>query len=464
LPEQRERHCETLKWLLIFITSAIKSKQLLEYSSLYLGFIALNMAQFSSSAAPADIICEEQIFGMSFHPQFDIVATGHVDGSVEVWNYSAASTGIENKRVLHLIDVFEDGCSCRGVVFQEDGQILHTISSDKSYQGFDVSGKSVFKIDNAHDDKLNKIIALEGMPGVYATGDDSGVVKIWDARAGTSTMQFNKHEDFVADMSYCTEKHTLMSVGGDAALCTYDLRKPANSFRSEDQEAELHCVMTMRGGRTVVCGTQEGVLLLFKWGRWEDCSDRFPGHPETIDCMVKVDENTLLTGSSDGLIRVVSVLPNKVLGVVGDHEPFPVEGMERNHNGRLLGSYAHDEKLRFWDLAILCDDDGDDEDEDEGGGGDVDMFDEEEVGGAASEDGGAIEMEGGSGDEDEDEEAEGIGQERVSRWAAEEAGGTMSASESDDSDSDGGGGGGGGGGGSSGFHIPSASERFFSDL
>ena len=40
-----------------------------------------------------------------------------------------------------------------------------------------------------------------------------------------------------------------------------------------------------------------------------DISDRFPGHPSSIDCMLKVDEETVLTGSSDGFIRVVSFFP-----------------------------------------------------------------------------------------------------------------------------------------------------------
>ena len=37
----------------------------------------------------------------------------------------------------------------------------------------------------------------------------------------------------------------------------------------------------------------------------------------------------MVTGSSDGLVRVVSIQPNKVLGVLGDHDDFPVEGMVR---------------------------------------------------------------------------------------------------------------------------------------
>jgi hypothetical protein len=52
-----------------------------------------------------------------------------------------------------------------------------------------------------------------------------------------------------------------------------------------------------------VVGTQFGSVLLFSWGQWLDTTDRFPGHPSSIDCMVKLDEDTVITGGGDGIIR-----------------------------------------------------------------------------------------------------------------------------------------------------------------
>ena len=34
--------------------------------------------------------------------------------------------------------------------------------------------------------------------------------------------------------------------------------------------------------------------------------------------MIMYDEDTIITGSEDGLIRAVSVLPNKILAILGD--------------------------------------------------------------------------------------------------------------------------------------------------
>jgi hypothetical protein len=58
-----------------------------------------------------------------------------------------------------------------------------------------------------------------------------------------------------------------------------------------------------QNGTKVVCGSQEGVLDIYTWGQWGDISDRFPGHPSSIDSLVAVSEELILTASSDGLIR-----------------------------------------------------------------------------------------------------------------------------------------------------------------
>lgn len=109
----------------------------------------------------------------------------------------------------------------------------------------------------------------------------------------------------------------------------------------------------MKHNRKIICGTQDGVMLIFSTGRFGDCNDRFLGHHESVDCILKIDENTLLTGSSDGVVRYMSMQPNRILGVVGDHEEFPVEGLRCNYQRNLLASYSHDEIVRFYDLSVL---------------------------------------------------------------------------------------------------------------
>lgn len=39
--------------------------------------------------------------------------------------------------------------------------------------------------------------------------------------------------------------------------------------------------------------------------------DRIPGHPASIDALVALTPDVIATGSEDGMIRVIQVLPHK---------------------------------------------------------------------------------------------------------------------------------------------------------
>lgn len=62
--------------------------------------------------------------------------------------------------------------------------------------------------------------------------------------------------------------------------------------------------------------------------RWFDAR-----HPLSVDTLCNLPSNlpgidaasTILTGSSDGYVRAVQLLPTKMLGVVADHRDWPVE-------------------------------------------------------------------------------------------------------------------------------------------
>jgi hypothetical protein len=124
-------------------------------------------------------------------------------------------------------------------------------------------------------------------------------------------------------------------------------------------------VAVVKNGKKIVCGSQSGVLAIWSWGYWNDCSDRFPGHPESVDALVTYDEDTIITGSSDGALRIINILPNKLLGVLGEHEEdMPVERLALAGDKSLLASMSHDACVKLWDLSILQDDEGDDDEED----------------------------------------------------------------------------------------------------
>ena len=125
-----------------------------------------------------------------------------------------------------------------------------------------------------------------------------------DIRQHKPVMEFHDHEDFVPALAVREEMRTLVSCSGDGTLAAYNLRKAKLELRSDQLEDELLSCALLKRGNALIAGSQEGVLHTYKWGQWADCSDRFPGHPHSIDALAALDDDTLLTGSSDGLIRV----------------------------------------------------------------------------------------------------------------------------------------------------------------
>jgi len=66
----------------------------------------------------------------------------------------------------------------------------------------------------------------------------------------------------------------------------------------------------VKNNRFVLTCSNLGTIFIFKWDYWTDCVDIIRGHKTSIDSMVKIDENTILTGAEDGYLRAVSVYPN----------------------------------------------------------------------------------------------------------------------------------------------------------
>ena len=49
----------------------------------------------------------------------------------------------------------------------------------------------------------------------------------------------------------------------------------------------------------------------------------------------------------------MNILPNRFLGVVGEHDGFPVESLSLSHTGDMIASCSHDHKVKFFSVSEL---------------------------------------------------------------------------------------------------------------
>jgi WD40 repeat protein len=324
-------------------------------------------------ACPDDLVFEDQPFGIHFHPTQNLFAVGLVSGVVSVYRYS-------DERNECVMDGNAGGAlhqaAVRSVRFDQTGRFLLTTGTDMSLNVIDLATMQIAQRNpRIHVKPVSAMTCYD--THFVATGDEDGFVKIWDLRQRQECHQFHDNTDYISDLAYHLEKKRILATGGDGYLSVFNPKKGALDARSDNMDDELLSVQWIKQGKYAVVGTQEGVLNFWKAGDWGNICTRFPGHPESVDALLAIDEDTIVTGSSDGMLRILSVMPNKLLGLVGEHGDFPIEAISMSFNKGLLASASHDNRIKFWNINYLFeDDDGDDDDGDGDGRSEAHPMDE----------------------------------------------------------------------------------------
>ncbi|XP_071914916.1 WD repeat-containing protein 55 isoform X2 [Coffea arabica] len=271
-------------------------------------------------------------FDLDFHPSDQLVAAGLISGDLLLYRYAADSTP---QRLLK-VDAHTE--SCRAVRFINEGRAIVTGSPDCSILATDVeTGSAIARLENSHGAAVNRIVNLT--ESTVASGDDDGCVKVWDTRQRSCCNSFEAHEEYISDMTFASDSMKLLATSGDGTLSVCNLRSNKIQTQSEFSEDELLSVVIMKNGRKVICGTQTGTLLLYSWGFFKDCSDRFVDlSPNSVDALLKLDEDRVITGSENGLISLVGILPNRIIQPIAEHSEYPIERlvMQTDRELRLL--------------------------------------------------------------------------------------------------------------------------------
>ena len=177
------------------------------------------------------------------------------------------------------------------------------------------------------DNKISNKYILEKSKGIskvkfisenlISAGDFKGSIILYDIRQKTPIKIFSEQSEEITDILHDnSHPNFLLSSSIDSTLSVYDLSKNSLYALSDKMDEELNCLLSYKNENYILCGSGEGNILIYNWDLFGDYKDRITGQNEGINDMSKYDENIFFTGSEDGLIRICTMYPRKMRGLL----------------------------------------------------------------------------------------------------------------------------------------------------
>ncbi|XP_035781152.1 WD repeat-containing protein 55 homolog [Anopheles albimanus] len=296
---------------------------------------------------PPDIRMEDFVVDLSFHPRQDILAIGTSVGDVQVYRYTNDENTLLDTHELHTKSV-------RGVEFSRDGRLLISTGRDRSILVTDTeTGKLTFCWEEAHEEPVYTMSIIG--EHTFATGDDDGVLKMWDVRQKDAVFKLKPVEDFIsAILSNAEQQKYLLMTSGDGFLTTINIAQRKMHVQSEPYEEELNCMGLFKRESKLVVGTSKGNCYTFNWEQFAYHCDAFTGPKAGANRMIPITEQIAVMAGEDGVIRAMHMVPGRMLGIVGQHA-MAVDTMDISGSGELIASSSQDNDVRFWNVKYFED-------------------------------------------------------------------------------------------------------------
>ena len=208
---------------------------------------------------------------------------------------------LDNLISIFSIDTFNNNNIILG---SSKGEIVHLKNNSVEEKYF-----------NSKSEKISKVKYIS--ENLFTAGDFKGNITLFDTRQKSSIKIFSEQTEEITDILYETNKpNFLLTSSIDSTLCVYDINKLSLYALSDKLDEELNCMLSYKNGNHILCGSGEGNVLIFNWDWFGDFKDMIKSHPEGINDMDKLDENIFFTGSEDGFVRICTMYPKGVRGIL----------------------------------------------------------------------------------------------------------------------------------------------------
>ena len=192
------------------------------------------------------------VTSLAFSPDSNLLATGHEDGKVRLWN-------LKNKKPIAEVHLSKLGVSA--LAFKPDGQELAVATEDCSITLLEIPGfKPVGKL-LGHKDRIPSMVWSPEGSKLYSAGWDT-TVRVWDATNRKPIILLNSHSIQVQAIALSPDGKYLASADSDLLVRIWSTELYQEVGAAREMDEEVRFLAFSPNSKTIASG---GVVHITAW-------------------------------------------------------------------------------------------------------------------------------------------------------------------------------------------------------
>jgi WD40 repeat protein len=205
----------------------------------------------------------------------------------------------------------------------------------------------------------NKLFAIALSPDgqKIVTGDEDGIIQVWDLQGNPTRQPFRGHQGGVYSVAFSPDNERIVSGGEDGIVYVWDLQ--GNSVALQGHESRVSCVAFSPKEEIILSGSWDNTLRLWDF-KGNLLTEPFRENQAQKDndavcaAAFSPDGQMVVSGHSDKMLRLWdlqgSLIAQPFQGHEADDFKDAVSSVAFNPDGQQIVSGGVDRTIRLWDL------------------------------------------------------------------------------------------------------------------
>jgi WD40 repeat protein len=293
--------------------------------------------------------CDAWITAIAFQPFTRLLATGHEDGVVRIWDWSEQS-------LLRELSGHERSVSA--ISFSWDGKRVATAGEEQMIRLWGLPGGRQVGTLEGHTDRIPAMVWHPDNQRLFSAGWDT-TVRVWDTNKGEPIILLNSHATQVHALALSGDGGLLASADSGNAVHIWDTHQYQPHTVLRDQTAEVRCLAFTpddgRGNLKWPLLTYGGVdRIIYLWDSQQGPGGA--GSPDAFLCRTAVavsrDARLLYSLGMSTPLRAWDVHTGQPKFTLTDDPPL--RSFARSPNGKWLAASRMGPKVREEDRNTLA--------------------------------------------------------------------------------------------------------------